>query len=200
MFSFKPTVRRLVASLVAVIAALSLVSDKAAAVADEDYFIDIYLAAQAAASAKRSTDLIIERGVPPDVASELYRKAQVCYGKVLFKHVTRPEVTYLRTHNDGIRLRAGSGSITPDIQGIIGRSADLADARERARCLWYEADMQLALGDKGLNPAVRDFKCRHVRDADFVCTYWVDSAQTKAPREEREVLYRWDDGWSAVQR
>lgn len=90
MFSFKPAVRRLVVSLVSVIAALSLVSDKAAAVADEGYFIDIYLAAQSAASAKRSTELIIERGVPPDVAFELYRKAQVCYGKVLFKHVTAP--------------------------------------------------------------------------------------------------------------
>lgn len=200
MFSCNPPVRRLLLTLVSAVAVLSLVSDRAAAVSDEDYFVDVYLAAQSAESAKRNTDLIIGRGVPPDVAPDLYRKAQVCYGKVLYKHVTRPEITYLRTHNDGIRLRAGSGNITPDIQGIIGRSADLADARERARCLWYETEMQLALGEQGLDPAVRDFKCRYVRGADFACTYRIESTDAQAPREGHEVIYRWDDGWSVVQR
>lgn len=198
--SFNLPVRRLVVSLVSVIAALTVVSGKAAAVSDEDYFVDVYLAAQDAAAIQRHTDLIIENGMPADSAPELYRKAQVCFGKVLFKHVTRAEVTYLRTHNDGIRLRAGSGAVTPDIQGILQRSAERADAGERARCLWYEAGLAPVLDGHDSGSAVRDLKCRHIKDADFACSFWVEPNKSENQRTEHTQIYRWDDGWSVVRR
>lgn len=181
------------------VACIGMFSASAAAVTDEEYFIDIYLAAEPEDAVEQDIKRITAHGVPDDIAPQLYREAKTCEGSVLFRHTTRNEITYLRTHNDAIRLRAGKAPPTQDIKGIIQRSAKQADAGARARCLWYKADMKTALNAQQPNIVIREFSCRHVKDTQFACTYWLEDTDREGSREDKRAYYRWDDGWKVAQ-